>query len=75
MSLADAIRDHVREHRSGMLFDFVFAVVWVTLVSLLFDVLQGPQWAYYLALASGVAAYYGFVWSLSAAKEAQADRE
>ncbi|ADQ69275.1 hypothetical protein C499_00035 [Halogeometricum borinquense DSM 11551] len=69
MSLAETIRNHVREHRSGMLTDLLFALVWVTGVSVLFDVLNGPQWAYYLCLGAGVVAYYGFFASLEAARE------
>ena len=69
MSLVETVREHVREHRRGMLFDLVFAIAWVTVVSLLFEVVDGPQWAYYLCMAAGVAAYFGFVWSLDAAKE------
>ncbi|QIB76032.1 hypothetical protein G3I44_18160 [Halogeometricum borinquense] len=69
MSLAETIRNHVREHRSGMLTDLLFALVWVTGVSVLFDVLNGPQWAYYLCLCAGVVAYYGFFASLEAARE------
>lgn len=68
MSVLEAVGDHVREHRSGMVVDLVFAMAWVTVVSVLFDLLQGPQWAYYLTMAAGVVAYYGFFWSLAAAK-------
>lgn len=71
MSIVDAIRDHVREHRTGMIADFVFALLWVTLVSLIFEVVDGPQWAYYLLMLSGVVAYYGFFASLAAARERQ----
>ena len=69
MSRLEAIGEHVREHRSGMFVDLVFAMAWVTVVSLLFELLQGPRWAYYLAMLAGVAAYYGFFWSLDAARE------
>jgi hypothetical protein len=69
MSVVDAVREHVREHRDGMVFDLVFAVVWVTVVSVLFEVLQGPQWAYYLCMFAGVIAYFGFVGSLSLARD------
>ena len=68
MSRLEAVGEHVREHRSGMLVDLVFALVWVTVVSLLFDLLGAPQWATYLAMAGGVVAYYGFFWSLDAAR-------
>jgi hypothetical protein len=69
VSLVETVREHVRQHRRGMLFDLVFAIAWVTVVSLLFEVVDGPQWAYYLCMGAGVAAYFGFVWSLDAAKE------
>jgi hypothetical protein len=69
--LAAALRDHVREHRRGMLFDLLFAVVWVTLVAALFDLLGGPQWARYATMAAGVVAYYGFVWSLASARDGE----
>ena len=68
-AIPDRVRTHVREHRSGMVADFVFAVVWVAVVSVLFDVLQGPRWAYHLSLACGVVAYFGFFASLKAARE------
>jgi hypothetical protein len=69
MKLADTIRDHVREHRSGMLADLVFALAWVTVVSVFFDIVEGPQWAYYLFMLSGVVAYFGFFWSLELTRE------
>lgn len=69
MGLAGTVRDHVREHRSGMAVDLAFAVVWVAAVTALFDLLQGPTWAYHLSLAGGVVAYFGFFASLEAARE------
>jgi hypothetical protein len=69
MSLADALREHVREHHRGMFVDLVFAVAWVTAVSVLFAVLDGPRWAYYLTMFGGVVAYYGFFASLEAARD------
>ncbi|EJN57965.1 hypothetical protein SAMN04487950_0579 [Halogranum rubrum] len=63
------IRNHVDEHRDGMVVDLVFALTWVTVVSLLFELVQGPSWAYQLCLAAGVVAYFGFFTSLSMAKE------
>ena len=71
MSIIDAIRDHVSEHREGMLFDLVFAIAWVTLVSLIFEVVDGPRWAYYLLMFAGVVAYFGFVTSWEVAKQRQ----
>lgn len=70
MTRLEAIGEHVRENRSGMFVDLVFAMAWVTAVSVVFDLLQGPRWAYYLAMFGGVVAYYGFFWSLEAAKDA-----
>ncbi|MCT9098295.1 hypothetical protein [Haloarchaeobius sp. HME9146] len=69
--LGTAVRNHVREHNAGMAVDLAFALAWVTLVTLLFEVVQGPSWAYQLTLASGVVAYYGFFASLSVAKARQ----
>ena len=70
MSVRD-VRDAIREHRSGMVLDLAFAVVWVTLVSAFFDLVAGPQWAYYLCMGAGVVAYFGFFASLDAAKAQQ----
>jgi hypothetical protein len=67
VTAVDAIRDHVVEHHDGMLFDLVFAIAWVTVVTLLFRGLGAPKPVYYLALAAGVVAYFGFVWSLEVA--------
>lgn len=69
MTGIDKIRDYVRENRSGMVVDLVFAVVWVTMVSVIFDVVQGPRWAYYLFMFAGVIAYFGFFSSLDAVRE------
>ncbi|WP_435160243.1 hypothetical protein [Halorubrum sp. SY-15] len=69
--MSGRLRDHVRTHRTGMVFDLVFALGWVTLVSLLFEYpfATAPQWAYVMFMLAGVPAYFGFVFSLSAAKE------
>ena len=52
-----------------MLFDLAFALGWVTFVSLLFEYpfAAAPQWAYLMFMTAGVPAYFGFVFSLSAA--------
>lgn len=63
------VRNHVQNHRDGMVVDLAFALCWVTAVTILFDLLQGPEWAYQLCLLSGVIAYFGFFASLSAAKQ------
>ncbi|WP_254767338.1 hypothetical protein [Salinilacihabitans rarus] len=55
----DAVREYVAEHRYGLLTDLAFAVVWVTMVSILFEVVDGPRWAYYMFMLAGVVAYYG----------------
>lgn len=67
MRVVDAIREH---HRS-MVADLAFAVAWVTMVSVFFDVVDGPRWAYYLFMFAGVVAYFGFFWSLERAREAR----
>jgi len=69
MSLVDSIVAHVAEHHDGMLFDLVFAIAWVTVVTLLFRGFGAPELVYYGALAAGVVAYYGFVASLECARE------
>lgn len=71
MSIAETIRNHVKEHRSGMVTDLVFAMFWVTMVSALFNVVDGPKWAYYMFMLAGVVAYYGFFWSLELARKGQ----
>ncbi|OYR39446.1 hypothetical protein DJ82_05515 [Halorubrum sp. Ib24] len=70
-SLADRVRSHVTEHRTGMVQDLLFAVVWVTLVSLLFDYAftNAPQWVFYMFMLAGIPAYFGFFISLEMAKE------
>lgn len=60
------VREHVVENRDTVLADLAFAVVWVAVVTLLFEVVQGPQWAYHLTLAGGVLAHFGFFASLDA---------
>ncbi len=74
MSLADRLRDHVHEHRAGMVSDLLFAVVWVGLISVLFDFVfvDAPQWVFYMFLLAGIPAYFGFFISLEVARE-QAD--
>lgn len=71
MSLVDRLREHAREHRQGMLYDLMFAVVWVGVVSFLFDVVfpSAPTWAYYLFMVAGIPAYFGFMASLGAATQ------
>lgn len=71
MGWLSALGDHIREHRGAMVFDLVFALVWVTIVTLFVELVDAPQWAQYLLLAAGVPAYFGFVWSLDAAREQQ----
>ncbi|MFC6863873.1 hypothetical protein ACFQGE_10385 [Halomicroarcula sp. GCM10025817] len=67
MSRLEAIGRHIQEHRSGMVVDMVFAIAWVTVVTVVLDVLMGaPQWLYYLTLLGGIVAYYGFFWTLEA---------
>lgn len=69
MALSDDLRDHVSDHRSGIVYDLVFAVSWVTVVTVIHGLLAGPQWAYYLLLFAGIPAYLVFHASLSAASE------
>jgi hypothetical protein len=66
MSLDERLREHVSEHKSGMLYDLMFAVVWVGIVGALFDFVfvGAPQWVFYMFMLAGVPAYFGFFWSL-----------
>ncbi|MDZ5809991.1 hypothetical protein U4E84_01305 [Halorubrum sp. AD140] len=70
-TLADRVRAHVTENRTGMLQDLLFAVAWVGLVSLLYDVAfaSAPQWVLYMFMLAGIPAYFGFFISLEIAKE------
>lgn len=70
-SLVDRVRSHVTENRTGMIQDLTFAVVWVTLVSLLYDFAfaDAPQWVLYMFMLAGIPAYFGFFISLELAKE------
>lgn len=72
MPLVGTLFDHVREHRDGMVIDLAFAIIWVAVVTALFDLLQGPTWAYHLSLAAGVLGYFGFFMSLEAALDGEA---
>ncbi|WP_254272366.1 hypothetical protein [Haloarcula marina] len=72
--LLETVGDHVREHRSGMLVDLVFAFAWVTVVTVVFDLFAGaPEWLYYLTMLGGVVAYFGFFASLEAVREGDGD--
>ncbi|SDQ46713.1 hypothetical protein [Natronobacterium texcoconense] len=74
MSIADRFREHVKEHRQGMLYDLMFAVAWVGLVSLLFDFVfvGAPRWVFYMFMLAGIPAYFGFFFSLELAKQENA---
>ncbi|MFC4437265.1 MULTISPECIES: hypothetical protein [Natrialbaceae] len=76
MSLADRFREHVSENQTGMLYDLMFAVAWVGLVSILFDFVftDAPTWAFYMFLLAGIPAYFGFFFSLEMAKQQQRQR-
>jgi len=67
-SITDALTT-ARDHRWGLFTDLVFAIVWVTMVNLLFGVIDGPTWAYYMLMLAGIVAYFGFFASLERAKE------
>lgn len=72
-SPVDRVRSHVSENRTGMLQDLVFAVVWVTVASLLYDFVftSAPQWVLYMFMLAGIPAYFGFFASLAFAKRAR----
>ena len=73
MSLADRLREQIAENRTGMVYDFAFAVVWVGLVSSLVDAVftGAPQWAFYMFMLAGIPAYFGFFWSLELARQSR----
>ncbi|MES3518046.1 MAG: hypothetical protein PPP58_10315 [Natronomonas sp.] len=77
MSLVDQIRDHVRNNQRGMLYDLMFAVVWVAVVGFLFDFVftDAPTWVFYMFMLAGIPAYFGFFFSLEMAKEQQKRRQ
>ncbi|WP_144920562.1 hypothetical protein [Halorubrum salsamenti] len=72
-SLADRVRSHVKGNRTGMVQDLAFAVVWVTLVSLLYDFAfsASPRWVLYMFMLAGIPAYFGFFISLEMARAQQ----
>ncbi|NGM67516.1 hypothetical protein G6M89_00590 [Natronolimnobius sp. AArcel1] len=63
-----------REERWGLLVDLAFAVAWVTMVDLLFRVLEGPDWAYYMFMLAGIIAYFGFFASLELARSSEREQ-
>jgi hypothetical protein len=73
MSLGDKLQTHLRGNKRGMVHDAMFALIWVGVISLLFDFVfvTAPMWAYYLFLFCGVPSYFGFFWSLEIAKAQQ----
>lgn len=75
MSFGDRLQNHLRDNKRGMLHDVVFALVWVTFISMLFEFifLSAPTWAYYMFMLSGIPAYFGFFWSLDMARAQQAE--
>ncbi|OVE85612.1 hypothetical protein [Natronolimnobius baerhuensis] len=68
-----SIVDQLRENQTGMLYDLLFAVVWVAFVSFLFDFvfIDAPSWAFYMFMLAGIPAYFGFFFSLKVAKQQQ----
>ena len=60
-----------RADRWGLLVDLTFAVCWVTLVEVLFRLLDGPTWAYYTLMLGGIVAYFGLIWNLELARAGQ----
>lgn len=70
-NLLHRVGEYVVENRRGMVGDLVFAVVWVTLVNAFFRFVDGPTWAYYMFMLAGIVAYFGFVFSVQLAAEAE----
>ncbi|MCL9817271.1 hypothetical protein [Natronocalculus amylovorans] len=69
MSRLDGFLTDVRAQKWGMVGDLAFAIVWVTIVSAIFSILDGPTWAYYMFMLAGIVAYFGFVGSLERAQQ------
>ncbi|QZA88689.1 hypothetical protein K0C01_00495 [Salinarchaeum sp. IM2453] len=69
MGIVEQLKAHVQENRRGMFVDIVFAIAWVTLIHGIFQFVDGPDWAYYFLLATGIVAYFAFFWSLELALE------
>ncbi|WP_231188536.1 hypothetical protein [Haladaptatus sp. DYF46] len=69
MISVEELGEHVRENRSGMFVDLVFAIAWVAVVSIVFGALNSPQWASHLAMFGGVVAYFGFFGSIESLKQ------
>ncbi|ARS88808.1 hypothetical protein [Natrarchaeobaculum aegyptiacum] len=57
-----------RAERWGLFVDLLFAIIWVTMVDVLFRIIEGPTYAYYMLMLAGIVAYFGFFASLEAAK-------
>lgn len=57
----------------GLLVDLTVAAVWVTMVEMLFQFLDGPTWAYYLLMIAGIVAYFGLFWNLELARSERED--
>lgn len=76
MSITDQLREHVSDNRTGMVHDLMFAVVWVGLVSMLFDFVftSAPSWVFYMFMLAGIPAYFGFFFSLELARSQSANR-
>ncbi|MFB1063017.1 hypothetical protein [Natrinema sp. H-ect4] len=71
MSVVDRLREHVEENGTGMVYDLLFAVVWVAIVSFLFDFVfvDAPRWVFYMFMLAGIVAYFGFFFSLEQANQ------
>ncbi len=68
------IGNHIYENKDGIVFDMLFALVWVTIVVSFVDFVDGPTWARYLLLVAGIPAYFGFIYSMEFAKESKKRR-
>jgi len=73
-TVADRARTLLGENGTGMLRDLLFAVAWVGLASVLYDLrfATAPQWVLYMFMLAGIPAYFGFFISLEMAKERSA---
>lgn len=68
MDVRKRVAQYLDREGQGMVFDLVFALGWVGIVSVIFSAIGGPQWLYYALLLGGIPAYFLFIasWKLAA---------
>lgn len=66
--------ERARSERWGILIDLLFAILWVTAVDVFFQFVDGPTWAYYLFMLTGIAVYFGLLWNFELAHRLQQEK-